>query len=179
MFCFFYIYACLKLFLPCATFFYLFLATHQKNKYYIMNQQEYEYVQYGNNDGYQDDGDTVYEFCEEIYQESAKCNTRLGEDYYSKQRTCNIVESIQHGNLNERGYLKYYKGGVINMATVVWMFILVILPACIALTLGYLYMHYRRGTIEGKEFDTTLVDSDHEIEEYSVRFSDEEPTVFT
>ena len=89
-----------------------------------MDQQEYEYKQYGNDNGYQDDGDYTYEFCEEIYDEAAKCNFRLGENYYFNDRTCNIVESIQCGLINEHGFLQYYQGGILDANPIVWMFIL-------------------------------------------------------
>ena len=61
---------------------------------------------------------------------------------------------------------------------IVWMFILAILPACITLASVYLYNNYQ-GSIDGKDFDTLSVDSDDEDNSYSVRFSDDDPVVFT
>ena len=150
----------------------------EKQKYYIMDQQEYEYKQYENDNGYQDDGDYTYEFCEEIYDKAAKYNFRLGENYYFNDRTCNIVESIQRGLINEHGFLQYYQGGILDANPIVWMFILAILPACITLALVYLYNNYQ-GSIDGKDFDISLVDSDDDDNAYSVRFSDDDPVVFT
>jgi len=63
---------------------------------------------------YQDenDNDDIVEACEEIYLASARCDSRLWDieyedlvDQYTDERTCDFIENVIKGNLNQYGQL--------------------------------------------------------------------------
>lgn len=64
---------------------------------------------------YQDaeDNDDILEACEEIYLASARCDARLYDaeyeddiDMYNDERSCDFIENVIKGNLNQYGQLK-------------------------------------------------------------------------
>jgi len=48
------------------------------NKYYVMNQEQYQEKQNRDDDA-EDDEDGIYDICQNMYEESAKCNVFLPE----------------------------------------------------------------------------------------------------
>jgi len=58
----------------------------------------------------QNDQDDILEVCEEVYLASARCDYRLWEveyesavDQYNAERTCDFIENVIKGNINEYG----------------------------------------------------------------------------
>lgn len=90
-----------------------------RTKYYFKDQDQYNEQQEKDDD--EEEEDELYEICEQLYEDSAKCNAQLpyqskvyyGEDdevdaeWYETQdaTTCSFLEAVQKGNIDKYGFV--------------------------------------------------------------------------
>ena len=132
----------------------------------MLDQDKYEQVQAGY---YNNGEEALFDVCDDLYDYSVQCNQHLQQNSNQglsadARATCEIIDSFQKRSFDEFGYFKA------KMRPIHWVLLLVILPGCVALILFILYQ--LRVPIENEDLDENLV-------EHGVRFSDDEPAVFT
>ena len=148
---------------------YLFLKTSysgDSNK--CLSCLESDYVSYEENDRDQADEDDVLEMCENIYQESAKCETKHGfvngfmkvngyeNQIANEYDVCTFIDSLAWGSYNERGEINVGdpQDVVIRYVTPLQGGMLTLL-SCIAIGLGsyaYKLFYYIEETYPSKDF---------------------------
>ena len=136
-----------------------------------MDQDQYE----NQKAGYYDGNEEEFEVCENLVDNSLQCNAKLDKKRRYSQKNvgvCNYIDSFQKGNIDSTGKL------VTKMTVMDWLVLLFIIPGCISMVLVIAFYAYTsRNSIDNDDLDDNLVGDDNL--EPGVRFSDDEPAVFT